>query len=77
MKTTTSYQKFVERWEEVTDLPTQNLGPLTPQYKALVRHLKVMPWPVLVVASVIVVVALYLLLGSAITFLVSILQRGF
>lgn len=77
MKSTTTYQKFVRRWEEVTDLPTQNLGPFTPQYKALVRRLKVMPWPVLVAASVIVVVALYLLLGSAITFLVSILQRGF
>jgi hypothetical protein len=76
MKSTT-YQKFVRRWEEVTDLPPQTVGPLTPYYKAIVRRLKVMPWPLLVVISIIVVVGLYVLIGSAITLLVSILQRGF
>ncbi|MCX6793850.1 MAG: hypothetical protein NTY06_01975 [Candidatus Gottesmanbacteria bacterium] len=75
--TDTTYRKFVKRWEEVTDLPPQTVGPLTPYYKALVRRLKVMPWPVLVLGSVVIVVGLYLLIGSAITLLVSILQRGF
>lgn len=75
--TDTTYQKFVRRWEEVTDLPPQTLGPLTPYYKALVARLKVMPWPLLVLVSLVTVVGLYLLLGSAITLVVTLLQKGF
>lgn len=75
--TDTTYKKFVARWLEVTELPPQTLGPLTPAYKWLVRRLKVMPWPMLVVVSLVTVVGLYLLLGSAVTLLVSILQKGF
>ncbi len=73
----TTYQKFVKRWEEVTDLPPQTVGPLTPLYKSITRRLKVMPWPALVLCSMVVVIGLYVLIGSAITLLVSILQRGF
>ena len=73
----TTYKKFVKRWEEVTDLPPQTVGPLTPFYKAIVRRLKVMPWPALVFCSLIVVIGLYVFVGSAITLLVSILQKGF
>jgi hypothetical protein len=76
MKSTT-YQKFVRRWEEVTDLPPQTVGPLTPFYKALVRRLKVMPWPMMAICSLLSVVGLYLLLGSAVTLLASLLQKGF
>ena len=72
-----TYQKFVRRWEEVTDLPPQTVGPLTPFYKAIVRRLKVMPWSALVFCSLLVVIGLYLLIGSAVTLLVSLLQRGF
>lgn len=71
------YQKMVQRWEEVTDLPLQTLGPLTPYYKKLVRRLKIMPWPMLVVVSSAVVIGLYLVIGSTITFLVTLLQKGF
>jgi hypothetical protein len=71
------YQKFVKRWEEVTDLPPQTLGPLTPYYKKAVGRLKVMPWSILVIGSLFLVVGLYVLLGTAITLLVSVLQRGF
>lgn len=71
------YTKFVKRWEEVTDIPPQRLGPLTPLYKSIVKHLKVMPWPMLVVGSIVIVFGLYLLIGSAITAVVSLLQRGF
>jgi hypothetical protein len=71
------YQKFLRRWEEVTDLPPQTLGPFTPYYKQTVRRLKVMPWPLLVLSSLLVVLGLYFLLGSAITRVVNILQRGF
>lgn len=72
-----TYRRFVRRWEEVTDLPPQTVGPLTPFYKALVRRIKVMPWPVLVICSLLSVIGLYVFIGSAITLLVSILQKGF
>lgn len=73
----TAYDRFVKRWEEVTDLPTQSVGPLTPYYKRMTKHLKTMPWPLLVVVSTLFVVAIFLLAGSAVTFLVTLLQRGF
>jgi hypothetical protein len=72
-----TYQKFVKRWEEVTDLPPQEVGKLTPFYKTIVKRLKVMPWPALVGISLVLVAGLYLLIGSTVTFLASILQRGF
>jgi hypothetical protein len=75
--TDTLYHKFVKRWEEVTDLPPQTVGPLTPLYKKVVTKLKVMPWPLLVVGSLLTVICLYLLIGSTVTLLVSVLQRGF
>ncbi len=75
--TDTMYQKFVRRWEEVMDLPPQTLGPLTPYYKMFVRRLKVMPWPAFLLVSLLIVLALYVLIGSTITFIVSLLQRGF
>lgn len=71
------YQKFVKRWEEVTELPPQTIGPFTPYYKMLVKRLKVMPWPVLLIVSIGFVIGLYFLAGSAVTLLVTILQRGF
>lgn len=73
----TTYQKFVHRWEEVLDLPPQRLGPLTPLYKSLVKHLKVMPWPWFLLLSLIIVAAAYVLVGSTLTFFVSLLQKGF
>lgn len=72
-----NYQKFVKRWEEVTQLPPQTVGPLTPLYKWLVRRLKVMPWPAFVLTAAMTVGLLYLVLGSTITILTSILQKGF
>jgi hypothetical protein len=57
------YDKFVKRWEEVTELPPQTVGPLTPFYRAVVRRLKVMPWPALVLVAIVFVFALYLLIG--------------
>lgn len=71
------YHKFVHRWEEVTDLPPQTLGPLTPYYKMVTKRLKVMPWPLLVIGSLFIVFGLYVILGSTVTFIVSLLQKGF
>lgn len=72
-----TYKKFVARWEEVMDLPPQTLGPLTPLYKALIRRLKVMPWPYFVLTAVGLVLFVYFVIGSAITLLVTLLQKGF
>jgi len=72
-----TYKKFIARWEEVVDLPPQTLGPFTPLYKALIRRLKVMPWPYFVLLATMVVLALYFLIGSTIALLVTLLQRGF
>lgn len=71
------YKKFVKRWEEVMDLPPQTLGSFTPFYKFVTRYLKVMPWPLLVALSTGLVVSMYYLLGSTITIVASLLQRGF
>lgn len=75
--TDVTYQKFISRWQEVVDLPPQTLGPLTPFYKRLTARLKVMPWPFLVVGSLLVVSSLIFIMGKGITSLVSLLQRGF
>lgn len=71
------FKKFVKRWEEVTDLPVQTVGPFTPLYKILVKRLKVMPFAAIVVCSLLLVIGLYMLFGSTITLLVSMLQKGF
>ena len=73
----TTYKKFVARWEEVTDLPPQTLGPFTPIYKAFIRRLKIMPWPFFVLTAAALVIMLYFLIGSTITLLVTLLQKGF
>lgn len=75
--TDTTYQKFVKRWEEVTELPPQSLGPFTPLYKRITKHVKVMPFPWFVAVSLLIAFVLYLVFGSAIILLVSILQKGF
>lgn len=72
-----TYQKFLQRWEEVTDISPQSLGPFTVWYKRLTKRIKVMPWPWFVIASFFVVCVLYLVFGSAITGITSILQRAF
>lgn len=75
--TDAAYQKFVARWEEVMELPPQRLGPFTGIYKRVIPSLKIMPWPLLVICALLVVGALYILIGSAITLLTTLLQRGF
>lgn len=72
-----TYQKFVERWEEVTDIPPQTLGPLTGIYKAVTKKIKIMPWPWYVAAASILAVGLYFFFGSSIAYFVTLLQRGF
>jgi len=70
-------QAFLDRWKETTDIPMQTVGPLTPYYKEVTKRLKVMPIPVLIAVSIIIVGSLIYLFDSSITKLVSLLQRGF
>lgn len=71
-----TYAKFLNRFEEVLDLPPQRIGFLTPVYKSIVKNLKVMPWPWFLLLSLIFVVGAYTITGSAITLLVTMLQRS-
>ena len=71
------YQKFVKRWEEVTDIPPQTIGPLTGLYRQITRRLKVMPWPAYVGAGALFTAALYYAFGSSVAGIVTLLQRGF
>lgn len=72
-----TYQKFVKRWEEVVEIPPQSLGPLTQFYKRTTKRLKVMPWPWFVCGSLLVAAVLYVVFGSAVSVIASLLQRGF
>jgi len=71
------YERFQKRWGEITDLPPQTVGPFTPYYKMVTKRLKVMPFPMLMLLSIMAILALFFILGSGITFLASVLQRGF
>ena len=71
------YERFQKKWNEVTDLPPQTVGPLTPYYKMITKRLKVMPLPILFLLSSACILALFFVFGSGITFITSILQRGF
>lgn len=72
-----TYAKFVDRWKETTDLPPTSVGPATPVYKMVTARLKVMPWPLLILAGIAFAAALFAIFGPAVTFIVSLLQRGF
>jgi hypothetical protein len=71
------FEKFVKRWEEVTEIPPQTLGPLTGVYKSATRRLKVMPWPWYAAAGTIVAAACYVYFGNSVARFVSVLQQGF
>lgn len=71
------YEQFQKKWDETTELPPQTVGPLTPYYKMVTKRLKIMPLPILFILSTVLIIGLFFLIGSGVTFLTSILQRGF
>ncbi|MBI5614574.1 hypothetical protein HY947_06625 [Candidatus Gottesmanbacteria bacterium] len=71
------YKNFVKRWEEVTDLPPQTLGPFTSSYKDLVHGVKSMPVPVYAVFGLVIAFGMLYFFGARISFFVSLLQKGF
>jgi hypothetical protein len=77
MKTDQTYQKLLEKMHEVSAMPQQTVGPLTPVYRIVIPYFKHAPWRVLALGSVLGTVFLYLLLGVTLVSLVSIIQHGF
>lgn len=77
MKSDPLYHKFIKQWEEVTQIPPQTVGPLTPVYKRTVVHLKVAPWRIIVPAVFIITAFIALVLEVTAVQVASILQKGF
>lgn len=77
MKPDPLYEKFIQKWEEVTEMPPQTVGPLTPVYKKTVPLLKIAPWRILIPLAFVVIAGLFLMLQITAAQITSILQRGF
>lgn len=71
------YQNFYKKWEEVTALPPQTVGPFTPLYKRTIPLFKIAPWRVLIPIAVFLTVAGALLHDATAVQVASLLQRGF
>lgn len=71
------YDKIVTRWEEIVELPPQQVGRFTGLYKKITSKLKVMPWPLLFILSVCIVLFIFFVFGPATLYLVELIQRGF
>ncbi len=72
-----SYENFLRRWEEVTELPPQQFGRLTNVYKMVTGRIKTMPWLAFFGVSAAVVGIVYVFFGTTIVRMVTLLQRGF
>lgn len=77
MKSDPLYQKFMQKWDEVTELPPQTIGPFTPMFKRTAPYFKVAPWRVLIPLSFLFAVGIALVFEMTTVQLVSLLQRGF
>jgi len=68
---------LVQKMHEVSDIVPQSVGVFTPVYRRIIPYVKYAPWRVLIVGSMCTTLLIYLVLGSAIVRVVSILQHGF
>lgn len=71
------FTNFYNRWEEVTMLPTQSLGPLTPVYKRVIPLFKNAPWRIIIPAAFVVVTLGALFIDVTAAQIASLLQRAF
>ncbi len=71
------YQKLREKMADITVVSPQTIGPLTPVYKRFVPYVKVKPLRALTFGAFVTSFLLYLLVGSLVVRLASILQFGF
>lgn len=77
IKTDMAYEKFLKRLEEVMELPPQQFGRFTNVYKTMTGRVKTMPWIAFFALSAFIVGVVYMFFGSAISWMVTLLQRGF
>lgn len=71
------FTKLKKKQLEVSSIPPQDFGSLTPYYKAVTWRLKVAPWRVIIPAALISVFMVRFFLGNSFVNIVSILQEGF
>jgi len=72
-----TYENIITRWQQVIEIPPQELGPFTSYFKMISSRLKVMPWTLFLACSLLLVALLFIFFGSSIIFIVETLQRGF
>lgn len=77
MKNDIFYQHLVDKMREVAALPPQEVGPFTYLYKSVVPRFKTKPWKSTTILAVVATSLLYVLLGTTLVKLVSLLQFGF
>lgn len=77
MKKDLIYEQLRERMKEVSSLPPQRIGRLTPVWKKTAPIVKNSPFKVFTLGGLATSLLLWLLLGSALVRLVNILQYGF
>lgn len=77
MKNDQLYERLRERMSSVSIVPPQEVGPFTPFWKTITHFFKTNPLKVFLTTGFISSIILWLLIGSALVRLVSILQYGF
>ena len=78
MKNEKLYELLVSKMHEVSMLPPQTVGPLTPLYKRIVPYFKVSPWKSIALVSLFATTLVYFLFGMSLLIkLASLLQFGF
>jgi hypothetical protein len=71
------YQRFIGKWQEVTELPPQTVGVLTPVFKRLAPHFKSDPWRLIIPLSLVFILGVFWLIELNSSQVVSILQSSF
>lgn len=77
MHTDKTYQMLIQKMHEVSTLPQQTMGPLTPLYRVVIPYAKEAPWRWFVLGSLVTGIFFYVVSGALIVKLVSTLQHGF
>jgi hypothetical protein len=77
MKKDKLYHLLVSKMQEASVVPPQEVGIFTPFYKKIVPQLKIYPWKLAIIFSIISAFMLYFLFGKSLIKAVSLLQIGF
>lgn len=77
MKDDLFYQNLITKMREVATLPPQEVGPFTSLYKRVVPNFKTQPWKTTTILSVFATFLFYILFGTTLIKVVSLLQFGF